>query len=290
MCKNLCMNSELSKEEGLFIDEAFSFLEKPGVLLRAANAIGKPVEALFATLPQKQQKRIHRATEAALHKGLVLMIKTVPQEKKAGGFTAAQSSSRLAGHLHSAAAFGLGAAGGFFGIMSLPVELPVTTSVMLRSIASTAFEFGMDLNDPQVQLECLYILSLGSPKSAGDDAMKSAYWTSRSIFARTMGEAVGFMAGKSAAEILRSLESHSAPLLVKFLGAVAARFELVVSEKFLSEALPVVGAAGGGMINAAFTDYFSRAARYHFGLRALENRHGRKTIEDYYNNKVKDAQ
>jgi hypothetical protein len=287
-CKNLSkegsfMENEISTDEGKFIGKAFDFLEHPSFLLRAANAVGRPVEAILAALPQKHQRLIQKATERALHKGLTLMIKTVAHDEVVENFSRSEKNSRRSGLMHSAATFGLGAAGGFFGIMSLPVELPITTSVMLRSIAAIANEFGMDINNPQVQLECLYILSLGSPRNSSDDQMKSAYWTSRAIFSRTIGEAVGFMAGKSAADILRSLESHSAPLLVKFMSAVASRFELVVSEKFLSEAVPVVGAIGGGVINAAFTDYFSAAARYHFGLRALENRHGRKTIEDYYN-------
>jgi hypothetical protein len=278
---------ELTREEAHFIEEAYEFLDHPSFLLRAAAAIGRPVEALLGTLPRKSQEIIQRATEAALRKGLEAVTKTVNERQVIDDFSNSEKSSRKLGRLHSATAFGLGAAGGFFGAMSLPLELPVTTSVILRSIAVIANEFGMDLRSPEVQLECLYILSLGSPRSAQDDAMKSTYWTSRAVFARTMSEAVGFMAGKSAAEIARSLESHSAPLLIKFLSSVASRFELVVSEKFLSEAVPVVGAIGGGMINAAFADYFSEAARYHFGLRALENRHGRKTVEDYYKNKAR---
>jgi hypothetical protein len=207
---------------------------------------------------------------------------TVKEREVIADFSNSEKSSRRLGYLHSAAAFGLGAAGGFFGMLSLPVELPATTSVMLRSIAAIANEFGMNLADPQVQLECLYILSLGSPRSDRDDAMKSTYWTSRAVFANTIREAAGFMAGKSAAEIVRALDSRAAPVLVRFMSAVASRFELVVSEKLLSEAVPVVGAIGGGTINAAFTDYFSLAARYHFGLRALENRHGREIVEDCY--------
>jgi hypothetical protein len=273
----------IEPEEGQFIQSAFKFLDHPSFMLRLANAVGRPLEMALETLPQKHQNIIHRASESALKKGLAVVTQTVGKNLESKSFAQSNKSSRRLGHWHSAASFGLGAAGGFFGIMSLPIELPLTTTLMLRSIASIANEFGMDLNDPQVQLECLYILSLGSHRSREDDAMNSSYWTSRAIFAKTVGEAVGFMAGKSAHEILRSVENHTAPLLIKFMTSVAARFEIVVSEKLAAEAIPVIGAIGGGVINAAFTDYFSEAARFHFGLRALENRHGRKTIEDYYN-------
>jgi hypothetical protein len=157
---------------------------------------------------------------------------------------------------------------------------------MLRSIAAIAQEFGMDLSDPQVQLECLYILSLGAPRNKAESAMTSSYWTSRMAFARTLNEAAGFMANKSAKEIMVAIESGSAPVLIQFIKSVAARFEIVVSEKLMAEAVPILGAIGGGFINAAFTDYFSDAARFHFGLRALENRYGRDAIEGRSNKRV----
>src|SRR4051812_43239121 len=128
------MEKEISSLEGKFIGEAFEFLEHPGFLLRAANAVGRPVEAVLAALPEKHQRLIQKATEKALHKGLTLMIKTVPREDVLEDFSRSEKSSRRSGIMHSAATFGLGAAGGFFGIFSLPVELPITTSVILRSI------------------------------------------------------------------------------------------------------------------------------------------------------------
>ena len=56
--------------------------------------------------------------------------------------------------------------------------------------------------------------------------------------------------------------------------AAAGRFGLVVSEKFLSQAVPVAGAVAGGALNYAFTDYYQTMARVHFCLRALERRTG----------------
>ena len=63
---------------------------------------------------------------------------------------------------------------------------------------------------------------------------------------------------------------------------VAEQSEEAAIEEAMAGAIPVVGALGGAALNAAFTDYFSRAARYHFGLRALENKHGRSAVESYY--------
>ncbi len=273
----------LKTEEEIFIRNASQFLDRPSFLVRLANSVGKPIELAVRYLPVKQQNAVHKATESALKKGLLLVTKTVDASPApVRSFEKSMSRSRKLGLLHSAASFGLGAAGGLFGIFSLPIELPLTTAVILRSIASIAGEFGMDLNDPQTQLECLYILSLGSPHTTADDAFASAYWSSRAAFATLTNEAASFLAHKSSAEIARAIEHKTAPVLVKFIAQVASRFEIVVSEKILAEALPIIGAIGGGAVNAAFTDYFSDAARFHFGLRALENKHGQAVVQKIY--------
>jgi hypothetical protein len=262
--------STLRKEEEQFICEAMKFLDRPGLLIRLANKIGKPIEVAVQALPTKHQKKIRNATQVALQRGLKEVTKTIPARQNTKELVPVKNRTRQLKTWHTAASFGVGAAGGFFGLFSLPIELPLTTAIILRSVAAIADESGMDLNDPQVQLECLYILSLGSPGSDQDDALASAYWTSRTAFARLTHEA--------ASEINRA----TAPILVKFLAKVAARFEFIVSEKLVAEAVPILGAIGGGVINATFTSYFSQAARYHFGLRALENKHGREAVEYCY--------
>jgi EcsC protein family len=46
-------------------------------------------------------------------------------------------------------------AGGTFGLAALPVELPVSTTIMLRSIADIARSEGEDLSDPETALACV---------------------------------------------------------------------------------------------------------------------------------------
>jgi hypothetical protein len=277
--KNHKSRALITHEEQVFIQAAFNFLDHPGFLVRVANMLGKPVGAVIESLPQKQKKLIQKATHSALRRGLEVVTGTVSTQPLVHEFSEMQRRNRWTGHWHSLASFGVGAAGGLFGAVMLPVELPVTTAIMLRSIAKIAHESGMNLQDPHVQMECLYILSLGASESLH---RTSNYWASRIAFAQMSREAAGFLANKTAKEVLREIENRAAPLLMRFMAAVASRFEVVVSEKLMAEALPVVGAIGGGVINAAFTEYFSDAARYHFGLRALENRHGRAAVEQYY--------
>src|ERR1700746_681884 len=63
--------------------------------------------------------------------------------------------------LHRALATASGAAGGTFGLAALPVELPVSTTIMLRSIADIARSEGEDLSDPEAALACVEVFALG---------------------------------------------------------------------------------------------------------------------------------
>jgi hypothetical protein len=267
--KNERLHDKLTESELEFIRQAHTFLEEPSFLIRIANSIGKPVEGAMRLIPQEKKQIIDIAVQTALNRGLAIVRSSLERSPKKT-FDEAREQSRKSGILHSLAAFGTGAGGGFFGIASLPIELPITTGIMLRSISAIADEFGMDLDDPKIQLDCLYVLSLGSPKSDKDDAMDSAYWTSRIAFARLVNDAA------------REIQRSSTPALLRFLAQVAARYNVVVSQKAMAQLVPAIGAIGGGAINAAFTDYFSDAARYHFGLKALEKKYGSDAVQTAY--------
>lgn len=261
----------LSQAERDFIKDAYLFLERPSFLIRIANAIGKPIEGAIHLIPEDRRKILNDAVQKALKKGLQVVRSSVASGSDvAHEFEAADTVSRKSGAIHSLAAFGTGATSGFFGLALLPIELPFTTAIILRTILKTAEQFGMDVDDPRIQLECLYILSLGSSKTSSDDAMESAYWTSRVAFSRLIQDAA------------RDLKQRSTPTILRFLGQVAARYNIVVSQKAMAVLVPAVGSIGGGLINAAFTDYFSDAARYHFGLKALERRYGTEEVRRAY--------
>ena len=63
---------------------------------------------------------------------------------------------------------------------------------------------------------------------------------------------------------------------------VTARFGLVVSDKVVAQAIPLIGALGGGGINLLFIRQFQRAARGHFIVRRLEGRYGEAEIRRQY--------
>ena len=274
----------LSDQEIQFIKQAARFLERPGFLIQAANAIGKPLELVQRNLPESLQKKISAATQKALAKTLDVSIATLKPKSEPLQW----DQLTRQGHFHSAATAVTGAASGFFGPLALAVELPITTGIMFRSIANIAQGFGEDLSEPATRLECLQVFALGSPQSRDDDEMESAYFTHRIAFNAMIKNASIFLAQHSTKEVLAAIEKGSAPFLIRLLGRIAAEFEVVVAEKILAEAVPVIGALGGAAINSAFTDYFNRTAYFHFGLRYLERKYGAEEVEKIYLQAIKE--
>jgi hypothetical protein len=169
------------------------------------------------------------------------------------------------------------------GLPGLAVELPATTMLMLRSIASIAAEQGADLSDPATRLECLAVFSLGSQPL---EEMESAYLTTRLSLALAVRQASHFVATHSAREISDALTRGTAPLLMRLVNAIATRFQIVVSEKLAAQTVPLLGAGLGALVNAAFTDHFNRVARYHFTIVEMERRYGRDLVQRAYQNAI----
>jgi hypothetical protein len=69
---------------------------------------------------------------------------------------------------------------------------------------------------------------------------------------------------------------------VKLLTTVLTRFNIQVEEKVLLQAIPVVGAVGGAVINVMFIDHFQDMARGHFIVRRLERKYSPEIVEDWY--------
>lgn len=262
-------------EEDKFLQEAASYLENPSFLMRVADSVGKPLEWVVSQLPDVAHQTVHKALEKALE----VAVMTLPEkvETPEDPLPAADWSATI----HTLTTAVSGALGGVLGAVGLAVELPFSTGVMMRSIASIAQSYGEDVRDPAVQLECMAVLSHGGPPDA-QASMDSAYLTSRASLTVLLREASTFLARVSARELAEAVSKGTAPRLVVLLGQIANRFGLVVSQKFFAQALPVIGAIGGGFVNAAFADHFQRVARYHFGIRSLERRYGSELVLDTY--------
>jgi hypothetical protein len=80
----------------------------------------------------------------------------------------------------------------------------------------------------------------------------------------------------------RTVAQEMASPLLRFIAQVSARFGIQVSEKVIAEALPLIGAAGGAIINTVFIQHFQNMARGHFIVRRLERSYGHERVEEAY--------
>jgi hypothetical protein len=248
--------------------EARRVLENPGLAIALANAVGRPVEWALERLPERAGRIVSTSTRAALDKALGVALSTLD----------ARADRAPHDWRHRAAAWASGAAGGALGLVGLPLELPVSTTLMLRSIAEHARAQGEDLGDPESRLNCLLVFALGG-SSRADDAAETAYFTVRLAFARTIAEASEYLAGAMAS---KQAAERAAPVLVRFVTRVAARFGVAVQEKLLAQLVPVVGAVGGALVNEIFMRHFQEMARGHFTVRRLERAYGAEEVRRVY--------
>lgn len=243
---------------------ARDLLENPGLAARISDMVGTPIERGFELLPARWNSVVNLAARKAIDASLDVAL---------GSMTAGYRGP-ASNRLHKAAATVSGATGGAFGLMALAVELPVSTTIMLRSIADIARAEGEDLAQPGARLQCLLVLALGG-RSKSDDAAELGYFTARAALARAVAEAASHIARKGLVE-------KSAPALVRLVSLVASRFSIVVSEKAAAQAVPLVGAFGGAAINAVFIDHFQDMAQGHFTVRRLERVHGAEAVRRAY--------
>ena len=249
---------------------AAAALEHPGLAARLTNMVGKPIELIGYALPASASQAITAATSKALEMALEVALRSMHQAPRAG-------SQRL----HKALAVASGAAGGAFGLATLPIELPLSTIIMLRSIAEIARSEGEDLSDPEAALSCVQVFALGGrPGSA--DASESGYFAVRGMLAKSVTQAARFVVERGAVE-------EGGPVLVRFITQVASRFGLVVTQKLAAQAIPLVGALGGASVNYAFIEHFQEVARGHFTVRRLERAYGKEAVRKAYERFAQDS-
>ena len=254
----------LSPSEISELRRAKDLLEHPGIAAKVSNYIGTPIEKLLKKLPESLTATVNEITRKSIEKALDIALLTMDKDEQG-------ASSNW---WHKLAVVATGAGGGAFGLPALAIELPISTTIMLRSIADIARSEGEDLRCPDARLQCVQVLALGG-NSKGDDGTESGYFAARAALAKSISEAAAHLTKKG-------LTHHGAPAIVRLISQVATRFSIVVSEKAATQAVPVVGAFGGAAINSLFIDHFQDMGRGHFIVRRLERLHGQDEIRRLY--------
>ena len=260
----------LSEQDLNALRRAKHQLESPALAMKLASIVGAPIEKLLSRIPAFANEKVADATQAALHKCLSIALRTLGRRNDAK-LLAPDKPNNL---LHKFAVATTGAAGGAFGLLALPVELPVTTTLMFRSICDIARSEGEDLASIETQLQCLTVLGMGGTSSE-DDAADLGYFFMRGALAQAVSKASSEIASKG-------FTAHGSAALLRLLNAIAARFSVQVSEQIAAKSIPAIGAVLGAMVNTVFIDHFQQVAHGHFTVRRLERQYGQPVIEAVY--------
>lgn len=200
------------------------------------NRLGLQGETLLERLPAPLRGRLTDATEAALRQALraargsraVLPVQEAWQAR--------------------AAATAMGAWGGFGGLATAMAEMPVTVTLLLRSIEDVALEQGFAPDEPGLDHDCLSVFAAAGPLTA-DDGSDLAFLTTRLALSGATVQAL--------------------------IARVTPRLAAALGQKLAAQTVPVLGAAAGAAINLSYTSYYQRIAGVHFGLRRLAIQSGR---------------
>ncbi|WP_298937008.1 EcsC family protein [uncultured Ruegeria sp.] len=201
-----------------------------GTGVKLLNKLGGSAESLLDQLPDPVRQGLTGATEHALWAAI----------------HAAQGSRRAVPDqkpwVNTAVATAMGAAGGLGGVSTALVELPATTTMLLRSIQGAAAREGFDPAEENVKFDCVRVLSAAGPLSYDD------------------GADLGFFSVRL---------TLTGPAMQRLIAAVAPRLSVVLGQKLAAQSIPVLGALAGGGTNFVYARYYQQIAHVHFGLRRL---------------------
>lgn len=201
-----------------------------GIGLQLLNLLGGQAESLLENLPQSVRDGLDTQTERALRAAM----------KAAHGSRGVIADQP--GWLNTAVSTAMGAAGGFGGLPSALAELPVTTTILLRTIQGIAVEHGFDPAEEGVQFDCIQVFAAAGPLET-DDGSDLAFLSTRMLV--------------------------NGAALQTLIARVAPRLAMVLGQKLAAQAVPVLGAVAGAATNYAYTSYYQEIAHVHFGLRRL---------------------
>ncbi len=201
-----------------------------GYSLKMLNALGTQAETAMQALPASMQTQLERATTQALRRaiqGATLSRRFWPDQPH---------------HVNRVISAGLGAFGGATGLAGVLIELPITTTMLLRVIQGVAAEYGFDPTAPTLQFDVLEVFSSAGPLDQ-DDGTETAFFAQR----------IGLAAGG-----LDPLIALAAPRLATAFGP-----------KVAAAMVPIAGAVAGGGLNYLYSGYYQDMAHVHFAIRRI---------------------
>lgn len=256
-------NTGLSDHEMAQLRWAYENLEHPSLAARLSNLLAEPIEEAIELLPKNWKIRLDKTLKANSYRTVRLAIFTM----NLGG------NSRPQNRLHKLFAMCTGAAGGFLGPLTLLAELPITTTLIIRSIANIARTQGEDLDDMETRMACVQVFALGA-RTKDDESADTGYYALRTI--------LGLHFERDILQYAGNANGPHIPAFIELTQAIAARFGVLISDKFALQVVPIAGAASGATLNYIFMKHFQDVATGHFVVRRLEREHGSDLIKNLY--------
>ncbi|HEU0221952.1 MAG TPA: EcsC family protein [Paracoccaceae bacterium] len=235
---------------------AKAYLGTATPLMRVAEFVGGRADQLVAVLPDEIERRLGEIAAAALRQAYDVARGSRAPRGWLRPLLAAAEGDRW----HRWAGTFSGAIGGAAGLAGALLELPVSTTLILRSIQEIAAAYGEDPGEEEVRRQCLAVFTMGGPLPE-DDSIETGFWAARAGLTQVPVQSL--------------------------INAAANRFGIVVGQKLAAQAAPVLGAAGGAVLNHAFITYFQTMAHIHFRLRQLGRLHGAERVQGAFLEEVR---
>jgi hypothetical protein len=247
---------------------AIRLLERPSFTIKIAAIAGQPISGIIGMLPRVVIRNLTKPLEVAIVKCLEIAIQSLDELQP--NLPPELPPSRWLPRIMTGFSGGIA---GFFGVAALPIELPLTTMLMLRAIAEIARHEGEDLKDVKTAMACLEVFAFADSRTArrGD----VSYYATRAVTAKLTAEVVAVAVQQGSVDV-------ASPAVMRMVAEIASHFGLAVTDRAAAGAIPVIGALGGAAVNILFMEHFRQIAEAHFQVRRLERQYGDATIRALY--------
>jgi hypothetical protein len=267
MTDDVTLLATITPADDAALKSAAKQLEGRNFAGKLADYAGVPVSRVLGFLPKAVNRQIGGMVRNAVMKALEVAVDTLDEQPPRTPMTG--FSSFLAGVT--------GGVSGLFGFAALAIELPMTTTLMLRAIAEIARHQGEDLSTLEARLACLEVFAYGAKRNT--ENVDVGYYAARALISRYTHDVAALVLERGGIDA-------SAPVVASFISEIVSRFGFVVSDRVAASAVPVLGALGGATVNMVFMDHFQRIAQGHFTMRRLERTYGSANIRARYNELV----
>lgn len=231
------------------LDVARQQIDSTGILMKGVQAIGKVSDAAMATLFGLTPQTLQSSIEP-------IFERLYDVSSSADSVQTIRDLPMATNKIGAALS---GSVGGWFGFAGIAPDLLASTTLIFNTIQKVARQHGFDPAEESIRRECLAVFCSGGP-DAMDDAASSSFVSSRMLI---NGQAVSGLISK-----------------------VSSEFAARLLTKLGSQAVPILGAITGAVVNIAFINHYETAADTHFRMLKLSLLHPELDVPKAYSEAV----